>query len=121
MLSEKVSHLQAELSAAALEAERTSREAALYKEQEEVVPLECCVKTYLPGFVLFCFFHFDFWVLTQIRVAALNSELQALRSQLEDATSLHEREFQSAREACTDLQSRADVALEEVRMPFKGG
>lgn len=69
----------------------------------------------------FCFFHFDFWVLTQIKVAALNGELQALRSQLEDATSLHERELQSAREACTDLQARADVALEEVRMPFKGG
>lgn len=52
MLSDKVSHLQAELSAAALEAERTSREAALYKEQEQVMPLECCV-TYRPGFVFF--------------------------------------------------------------------
>lgn len=60
MLSDKVSHLQAELSAAALEAERTSREAALYEEQEQVMPLECCVKTYLPGFVLV--FNFDFWV-----------------------------------------------------------
>lgn len=50
----------------------------------------------------------------------LNSELQALRSQLEDASSDHERELQSAREACTDLQSHTDVALKEVRIPFRG-
>lgn len=71
--------------------------------------------------LFFFFFNSDFCVTTQFRVAALNSELQALRSQLEDAASLHEREVQSAREACADLQSHADVALKEVRMPFKGG
>lgn len=37
MLSDRVSYLQTELSAVALEAERTSREAALYKEQEQVI------------------------------------------------------------------------------------
>lgn len=52
-------------------------------------------------------------------MAALSSELQALRSQLEDAASLHEREVQSAREACADLQSHADVALKEVQAPLK--
>lgn len=36
VLSDRVSSLQAELSAAALEAERMSREAAHYKEQEQV-------------------------------------------------------------------------------------
>lgn len=36
MLCDRVSSLQAELSAAALEAERTAREAAQLKEQEEV-------------------------------------------------------------------------------------
>lgn len=56
----------------------------------------------------FCF------VFTQIRVGALNSELLELRSQLEDAASVHERELHSFRETCTDLQSRADVALKEV-------
>lgn len=37
VLSDRVSSLQAELSAAALEAERMSREAAHYKEQEQVM------------------------------------------------------------------------------------
>lgn len=37
-----------------------------------------------------------------------------LRSQLEDAASVHERELHSLRETCIDLQSRADVALKEV-------
>lgn len=71
---------------------------------------------------------FSFWfkfrffcAISQFRVAALNHELQALRSQLEDADSLHERDVQSGREACADLQSHAEVALKEVRMPFKGG
>lgn len=36
VLSERVSSLQAELSAAALETERVAREAAHYKEQEQV-------------------------------------------------------------------------------------
>lgn len=57
VLSDRVSYLQAELTAAALEAERMSREAALYKEQEQVMPVACVVKTYLPGFA----FYFDFW------------------------------------------------------------
>lgn len=35
-MSDRMSSLQAELSAAALEAERMSREAANYKEQEQV-------------------------------------------------------------------------------------
>lgn len=39
LLTEKVSSLQAELSAAALETERVYREAALYKEQEQVTGL----------------------------------------------------------------------------------
>ncbi len=39
VLSDRVSTLQAELSAAALEAERMSREAAHYKEQEQVMRL----------------------------------------------------------------------------------
>lgn len=46
VLSDRVSYLQTELSAAALEAERMSREAALYKEQEQVMPLRHCMKTY---------------------------------------------------------------------------
>lgn len=54
------------------------------------------------------------FVFTQIRVGALNSEVLELRSQLEDAASVHERELHSLRETCTDLQSRADVALKEV-------
>ena len=37
VLSDRVSSLQAELSAAALEAERMSREAGHYKEQEQVM------------------------------------------------------------------------------------
>lgn len=45
MLSDRVSYLQTEVSAAALEAERMSREATLYKEQEQVMPLGSCVKT----------------------------------------------------------------------------
>ncbi len=53
-------------------------------------------------------------VFGQIRVGALSSELQELRSQLEDAAAIHERELHTLREACTDLQSRADVALKEV-------
>lgn len=57
VLSDRVSYLQAELTAAALEAERMSREATLYKEQEQVMPVTCVVKTYLPGFA----FYFDFW------------------------------------------------------------
>lgn len=51
----------------------------------------------------------------QIRVGALSSELQELRSQLEEAAASHERELHSLRETCTDLQQRADVALKEVR------
>lgn len=51
---------------------------------------------------------------TQIRVGALTSELQEVRSQLEDAASVHERELESLRETCADLQSRADVAHKEV-------
>lgn len=54
------------------------------------------------------------FVLTQIRVGALNSEVLELRCRLEDAVSVHERELHSLRETCTDLQSRADVALKEV-------
>lgn len=46
MLSDRVSYLQTELSAAALEAERMSREATLYKEQEQVMPLGYCGNTY---------------------------------------------------------------------------
>lgn len=118
VLSDRVSYLQTELSAAALEAERMSREAALYKEQEQVMPLGDCVKTCSPG-VCFGVFTSVLCVLPQFRVAALSGELQALRSQLEDAASLHEREVGSAREACAELQSHADVALKEVRMPFK--
>lgn len=57
VLSDRVSYLQAELTAAALEAERMSREAALYKEQEQVMPVTCVVRTYLPGFA----FYFDFF------------------------------------------------------------
>lgn len=57
VLSDRVSNLQAELAAAALEAERMSREAALYKEQEQVMPVTCVVQTYLPGFA----FYFYFW------------------------------------------------------------
>lgn len=53
VLSDRVSSLQAELSAAALEAERMSREAAHYREQEQVMWLPVCVclfspLTYLP-------------------------------------------------------------------------
>ncbi len=58
--------------------------------------------------MIFCFSS------VQIRVAALTSELHELRSQLEDAASVHERELHTLRETCTDLQSRADVALKEV-------
>lgn len=83
-LSDRVSGLQAELSAAALEAEQRTREAEHYKEQE------------------------------QTRVEALTGELLELRSQLEDAVSLHKRELYSLRETCNDLQSRADVALREL-------
>lgn len=46
VLADRVSYLQTELSAAALEAERMSREAALYKEQEQVRPWPSGVKTY---------------------------------------------------------------------------
>ena len=55
-----------------------------------------------------------FFVFSQIRVAALTSELLELRSQLEEAASVHERELHSLQEMCTDLQSRADVTLREV-------
>uniref|UniRef100_A0A3P9BZZ5 Ciliary rootlet coiled-coil, rootletin n=1 Tax=Maylandia zebra TaxID=106582 RepID=A0A3P9BZZ5_9CICH len=84
VLSERVSSLQAELSAAALETERVAREAAHYKEQE------------------------------QIRVGALTSEVLELRSQLEDAASARERELHSLQETCSDLRSRADIALKEL-------
>ena len=53
-------------------------------------------------------------VFTQIRVEALSSELLELRSHLEDAASVHERELHSLQETCADLQSRADVTLKEV-------
>lgn len=42
VLSDRVSSLQAELSAASLEAERMSREAAHYKEQEQVTFSTVC-------------------------------------------------------------------------------
>lgn len=45
VLSDRVSYLQTELSAAVLEAERMSREATLYKEQEQVTPLGYCGNT----------------------------------------------------------------------------
>ncbi|MED6270511.1 hypothetical protein CHARACLAT_011138, partial [Characodon lateralis] len=83
VLSDRVSSLQAELSAAALEAERMAREAAHHKEQE------------------------------QIRVGALTGEMLELRSQLDEATSAHQRELNGLQELCSDLRSRADVALKE--------
>lgn len=45
VLSDRVSSLQDELSAVTLEAERTAREAALYKEQEQVAE-----------FIFYCWF-----------------------------------------------------------------
>lgn len=54
----------------------------------------------------------------QIRVGALTSELQELHSQLEDAAAAHERTIHSLQETCTDLRSRADVALKEVDDPL---
>lgn len=50
----------------------------------------------------------------QVRVGALNSELLELRSRMEDAASLHERELHTLQETCADLQARADVTLKEV-------
>lgn len=49
----------------------------------------------------------------------MNTELLALRSQLEDAASVQERELHSLRETCTDQQSRADIALKEVADAIK--
>lgn len=48
VLSERVSSLQAELSAAALETERVAREAAHYKEQEQVTGREETWRVSLP-------------------------------------------------------------------------
>ena len=48
-------------------------------------------------------------------MGALTGELLELRSQLEDAASLRERELHRLQESCTDLQTRADAALKEVR------
>ncbi|MEQ2179070.1 hypothetical protein GOODEAATRI_020816, partial [Goodea atripinnis] len=84
VLSDRVSSLQAELSAAALEAERMAREAAHHKEQE------------------------------QIRVGALTGEMLELRSQLDEATSAHQRELNGLQELCSDLRSRSDMALKEL-------
>lgn len=50
----------------------------------------------------------------QVRVGALSSELLELRSRMEDAASLHERDLHSLQETCADLRSRADVTLKEV-------
>ena len=50
-------------------------------------------------------------------MGALSTELLLLRSQLEDAACDHERQLQSLRETCVDLQSRADAALKEVDEP----
>lgn len=59
-----------------------------------------------PNFVLL-------FVSFQIRVGALSSELSELRSQLDHAASAHHRELQSLQETCSDLRSRAEVALKE--------
>ena len=48
-------------------------------------------------------------------MGALTGELLELRSQLEDAASLHERDLHRLQESCTDLQTRSDAALKEVR------
>lgn len=116
VLSDRVSSLQTELSAAALEAERMSREVAHYKEQEQVMRLpvtdlifHCCLNIIQSSKRrIFCF------VFPQIRVGALNGELLELRSQLEDAASVHERELHVLRETCADCRARADAALKEV-------
>lgn len=42
-----------------------------------------------------------------------------LRSQLEDAASARERELHSLQETCSDLRSRADIALKEVDHPLQ--
>lgn len=55
----------------------------------------------------------------QIRVGALTCEVLELRSQLEDAASARERELHSLQETCTDLRSRADIALKEVDHPLQ--
>lgn len=108
-----MSSLQAELSAAALEAERTSREAASFKEQEQVAfCLRVSVAEYLPDENTKITASL-FWYL-QIRVRALTAELLELRSRMEDAASVYERELHSLRETGADFQTRADVAHKEV-------
>lgn len=109
-----MSSLQAELSAAALEAERTSRDAASFKEQEQVAfCLRVSVTEYLPDENTRITSASLFWYL-QIRVRALTAELLELRSRMEDAASVYERELHSLRETGADFQTRADVAHKEV-------
>uniref|UniRef100_A0A673XCW3 Ciliary rootlet coiled-coil, rootletin n=1 Tax=Salmo trutta TaxID=8032 RepID=A0A673XCW3_SALTR len=84
VLSERVSILQAELGTATLELDRLAREAAHYKEQERAT------------------------------VGALTSELMELRSQLEEAGSVHERELHRLQENSSDLQTHTDAALKEL-------
>ena len=48
-------------------------------------------------------------------MGALTIELLELRSQLEDADSVHDRELHRLQENCTDLQTHTDIALKEVR------
>lgn len=124
VLSERLSGLQTELSAATLEAERAAREAAQSKEQEEVTERQNTEFKFLSELVFSC----RVWsselmedelsfvlllVLFQIRVGALTSELSELRSQLDGAVSAHHRELQGLQETCSDLRSRAEVALKE--------
>lgn len=118
-MSERVSCLQADLSTVALDAERMSREAAHYKEQEQVMSLSSSSFTadmHIRFSEVTLYYYLFF---TQIRVAAMNTELLAVRSQLEDAASVHETELHSLRETCTDQQSRADIALKEVADAIK--
>ena len=55
-----------------------------------------------------------FWS-SQATVAALNTELEELRGQLEEALSAHGRELSRLQDSCADQLTCADTALKEVR------
>ncbi|KAK6321426.1 hypothetical protein J4Q44_G00084020 [Coregonus suidteri] len=76
--------LRRQLAEADLELDRLAREAAHYKAQERA------------------------------SVGTLTIELLELRSQLEEAGSVHDRELYRLQENCTDLQTHTDIALKEL-------